>query len=424
MLVSRLSIKRPRKILARVALMLVTLLPLGGRGFAQIKTTGALPGPGAFDTVYGNSHFGAWINDEFGLPAFRYDGCLADTCKEPANAFHQLGNGSVTARAFTQGYVELFTARTYYRFANHYDPGVKNYAGGFGWIRDGDRIWSTLHADRPDGSKYDRLFGMGYYKKTIEHNGLRLEHYIYAAPGGDEALLERLAFTNLTGAVKSIRYVHYWDVAWWMLYCDESLQFPRNTLDPSKAVCTPQPAYDTARVTTSYDAMRRALKLRSDAAVGDLNVPSLTHDPSPKTAFVAFLNATPERCDTEQVAFFGSGDRKLPDHVRVSDALGTCADRVGTQANQDALLATEKGWDLAPGATQELHVLYGIAPRDTENAVIDRYRSGPTYRLPAVMQDWAARIPSLVVPHRPDRPDHRWIARELAWSRSADRGPR
>src|SRR5262249_6876694 len=82
-----------------------------------------------------------------------------------------------------------------------------------------------------------------------------------------------------------------------------------------------------------------------------------------------------------------SGNRKLPDHVRVPDALGPCADRFGIQANQDALLATEKGWDLAPGATQELHVLYGIAPRDTENAVIDRYRSGPTNRLPAVMED-------------------------------------
>src|SRR5215467_2622238 len=93
-----------------------------------------------------------------------------------------------------------------------------------------------------------------------------------------------------------------------MLYCDESLQFPRNTGDPSKVVCAPQSAYDPAHVSTSYDSKRRALKLRSDSAVGDLNVPSLTRDPSPRTAFVSFLNDTPDRCDTEQIPFFGSGD--------------------------------------------------------------------------------------------------------------------
>ena len=55
-------------------------------------------------------------------------------------------------------------------------------------------------------------------------------------------------------------------------------------------------------------------------------------------------------------------------------------------------------------------MLYGLAPRGSEDAVIDRYRSGPPNRLPEVAQNWAARIPLLSLPEK------RWIAREMAWS--------
>ena len=58
---------------------------------------------------------------------------------------------------------------------------------------------------------------MGYYKKVIAYGDLLIEQYLYPAPGGDEALLERLIFTNLSSSEKSIRYFDYWDVAWWLV---------------------------------------------------------------------------------------------------------------------------------------------------------------------------------------------------------------
>jgi len=170
-------------ILSRLVMAFLTLLLFWQPGLAEGRKTG-LP-PGLVPSTCGNSNFGEWITDEFGLPAFRHNGCSVDSCKGegkepgPTKTFHQLGNGSVTARAFIDGYVELFTAKTYYRFANHYDENANanNFAGGLGWVRVGEKVWSTLYADRPtDGSKYDRQFGMGYYKKTIEYDDLRLEH--------------------------------------------------------------------------------------------------------------------------------------------------------------------------------------------------------------------------------------------------------
>ena len=96
--------------------------------------------------------------------------------------------------------------------------------------------------------------------------------------------------------------MNYWDVAWWLVYCKENGPF--NRLDPSKWVCSPEPAYDSAHVRTSYDATHGALKVTSTAEPGHPDFPSLTTDPSPKTAFVAFLGDAPERYDTIQDAFF------------------------------------------------------------------------------------------------------------------------
>jgi len=256
--------------------------------------------PVQFDTTFGNSSLGAWENDEFGLPAFHLDDCGG--CAGARDVFHQLGNGNVTAVAHSDGYVELFTAKTYYRYANHYDEATKNFAGGFGWVRDGDDTWSTLYADRPAGAIYDRVFGMGYYDKSVEHGGLRVESRIYAAPGSDEALLEHVVLTNETTSNKTVTYFDYWDVAWWLVRYD--------------TVVTRASAYDAAHVATSYDDGRAAIEAVSDATPGDLDAPSLVADPSPKTAFVAWLGAAPDRYDTVGSAFFGSGDRQLPDAVR------------------------------------------------------------------------------------------------------------
>jgi hypothetical protein len=348
-----------------------------------------------FDTSFGNSALGAWENDEFGLPAFRYDGCTSGACTEPNDVFHQLGNGTVTALAHAGGYVELFSAKTFYRFMNHYDPAAKNLAGGFGWIRDGGDVWSTLYDDRPPSASYERRFGMGYFKKTIEHGDLRVEQYVYAAPGTDEALLEHVAFTNLGKTKKAVSYVDYWDVAWWLLRYDN--------------VVTPASGYDPALVKTSYDRTRGVLKAVSQSDPHDADVPSLTTDPSPKATFVAWLGGAPDTFDTVQDAFFGAGNSTLPDAVRVGALTGS-VDASGTLSNGEAALVTGKSFSLDPGEHHELDILYGVAPRGEEDTVIARYQSGEHNRLPGVARDWAERIPRVDLPTKP------WVNREMAWS--------
>jgi len=110
---------------------------VGGRIRANCNAAELPAGPGNFDMSFGNSAFGAWTKDEFGLPAFRYDGCSPGACDEPTmptDAAHQLGNGFATALAHANGYVELFTARNYYRIANHYDPKNRHFAWAWAMV--------------------------------------------------------------------------------------------------------------------------------------------------------------------------------------------------------------------------------------------------------------------------------------------------
>lgn len=352
-------------------------------------------GTGPFDTSYGNGGFGSWINDEFELPAYLYTGCAWESCADPEDTFHQLGNDDITAVAHADGYVELFTVETYYRYANKYDDALGDFGGGFGWVRDGNDTWSTLYDDRPAGSTYERIYGMGYYRKQVEHGGLRVRQYVYPAAGGDEVLLERLVFTNLSDAEKTVSYFDYWDVAWWLvLASDDNVSASR---------------YDPATVKTFHDPARATIKAVSQAPAGDPEVPNLVEDPSPKVSFVTFLGDVPDRFETVQTDFLGSGDRALPQAVAAGQ-LGNSLDATGSLPSREAVLATQKDFSLPPGESRTLDVLYGLSARGEEDALIDRFRAATAWSLPEIAADWGERIPRLQLPEKT------WIAREMAWS--------
>ncbi|WP_176736880.1 GH36-type glycosyl hydrolase domain-containing protein [Oligoflexus tunisiensis] len=349
------------------------------------------------DPAYGSGHHGSWITDEFGLPAYRYTGCTGERtpCIAGDDAIHQLGNDGVNALAHGDGYVELYSARSYHRFANAYDETARAYAGGFGWVKDGANTWSTLWKDRPHGSRYERIFGMGYFKKIIEHKNLRLEHTIYLTEGEDAVLRERLIFTNTSTQLKSITYFNYWDVAWW---------HPRQITEKPEAS-----GYDPATVRTSYDAARGVIKATSQAEPGDIERPDLWRDPVPQVSFVVHLNGAPHAFETVERAFLGSGGRALP-HAVARGSLQNGIDASGMLANQDAVLATEKRFVLAPGARHVLDVAFGLSPRGEEDNVLARLEQEPDFTLPRIVARWAGTIPQVHFPGYP------WLRRELSWS--------
>src|ERR1700723_433715 len=124
---------------------------------------------------FGSSNFGTWIEDEYGLTAFRYTanqttdpnavtdvrpGILA-----PTEHVHQVGNDRITALASNYGHVRVRQDEGCPKFLNDVDPETRQFGAGLGYLTDGEETLTSSH----DGSNagFERIFGVGYYCKKV-----------------------------------------------------------------------------------------------------------------------------------------------------------------------------------------------------------------------------------------------------------------
>ena len=109
--------------------------------------------PGDASASFGSGRFGTWIEDEFGLPAYRYTmnqvsdphavtdvhpGVLAKT-----EHIHQVGNDRITAIASNHGHVRVRQDEGCPKFLNDVDPETNQFGGGLGYLIDGDHVLRT-----------------------------------------------------------------------------------------------------------------------------------------------------------------------------------------------------------------------------------------------------------------------------------------
>src|SRR5512143_378513 len=138
---------------------------------------------------FGSGNFGEWIIDEFGLPAYHY------TCDQltepravtptnpawraPTDHSHQVGNDRLVAVASNYGYVQVRQDEGGPKFLNDYDPARGHYAGGFGYLVDGQTALSTFY---PGGgaASFERTFGIGYLRKKVSAPGCTVDQVIFA----------------------------------------------------------------------------------------------------------------------------------------------------------------------------------------------------------------------------------------------------
>src|SRR4051812_13807887 len=178
--------------------------------------------PVRVDSSYGNGHFGSWLVDEFGLPAFRYslDEAADPRAKQPeiyrrtdtTDAWHQVGNDHLHANAYNHGYLELWSQDRLMQWANKYDAANRHYAGGYGYLNVGGKVVSTLYADRPKGAEFDRDFGVGYYRKHVHAEGMQVDERTFAPFGDDPLLIDEVTITNDASTPKNVSWFEYWDV--------------------------------------------------------------------------------------------------------------------------------------------------------------------------------------------------------------------
>jgi hypothetical protein len=168
---------------------------------------------------YGSGNFGTWGSDRFGLPFYRYDVNEAydPKAKQPelagaTQAQHQVGNDHLMADAFNHGYVQLWSQDRLSQWTNLWQPGSRHFSGGYGYLRVDGKTVSSLYLDRPPAASFERDFGVGYYRKRLQTNGIDLTQDVYSPYGDDPVLLDDVTLRNTTGAPKRVSWFEYWDV--------------------------------------------------------------------------------------------------------------------------------------------------------------------------------------------------------------------
>src|SRR5579884_2942387 len=186
----------------------------------------AVPPPLSADTTpadiastYGSGDFGQWTVDPWGMPAYDYtiDQQTNPIAAQPelsgaVDAWSQLGNDHIVADAFNHGYVQLWSQDRLYQWMNYYDSSHQHYAGGFGYLKAGGRVISTLYDDRPADATTLRRFGVGYFAKRTSVPGISERDVVYAPFGDDSLLLHDVTITDTGSQTLSGSYFEYWDV--------------------------------------------------------------------------------------------------------------------------------------------------------------------------------------------------------------------
>ena len=124
---------------------------------------------------YGSGHFGEWIEDAFGLPAFRY---TCDQTKDPkavtplgpgllstTDHIHQVGNDRLIAIVSNYGHVQVRQDEGSPKFLNVHAPERGQFGGGIGYLSDGRETLSTYYPG--NAASFERIFGEGYFRKTV-----------------------------------------------------------------------------------------------------------------------------------------------------------------------------------------------------------------------------------------------------------------
>ena len=104
----------------------------------------------------GSGDFGSWRPTRSACPSYRYtlDELRDPIARQPelagsTDAWSQVGNDHIVADAFNHGYVQLWSQDRRYEWTNRYDAAADHFAGGYGYLRVGKRVMSTLYDDRP-----------------------------------------------------------------------------------------------------------------------------------------------------------------------------------------------------------------------------------------------------------------------------------
>ena len=414
--------------IAAPRLFSTTASPLGG-------PISRRSGSGEGTKPYGSSHFGEWIEDEFGLPAFRYscDQTTDPAAKTPVNPgllgptehIHQAGNDRITAIVSNFGHLRVRQDEGAPKFLTDYDPATHQFGGGLGWLTDGEETLSTFYTGKEP--ELDRIFGSGYFRKSVAGKRLSVEQTIFAPFGDDPVLISQATIANRGDEAMSVRWVEYWGCQSYEFSfrdfivsltgaatmpelrrragerCTHSVHRAEGGLVETREFPGHTPEEDAA-----WQRMREALRTHPNgfiSAVPEPRAGTWYESNRPPATFLVPLDGRASGFSTDGAGFFGPGGPAAPDGM--ARPLGQNLNSTGP----GTALLLERSITLQPGEKRTLSSLYGYLPEGFElKALVDHYREHQATALATSSAQWKRSGMRFEVDGEP------WVERETAWN--------
>ena len=389
---------------------------------------------------YGSGYFGEWVEDEFGLPAYRY---TCDQVKDPkaitpvnpiwrspTEHSHQIGNNRFVAVASNYGYVQVRQDEGSPKYLNDYAPQNSKYAGGFGYLTDGQTMLSTFYSGQ--NKSFNRIFGVGYLRKTVTAGSYLVDQVIFAPYGDDPLLISQVTVVNRRDVPVDLRWVEYWECQMYQFWTQPMLialilgntglatelrrefaeQFTHSFrvigdgtgLVEEKHFKGWDMAYRPKWAAALKSLTTKSMEWAGAPVEGPVKEASQV-DLAPPPTFLVSLDAHADGMTTNSRQFFGGGGVEHPDGLN-----RPLPGDLSATGSESALLL-ERRFHLRPGARRILTFAYGYLPEGCLlETLLSRYHDDLPNLWARSSEAWkkTGRIQLNI-------PDESWVDRELTW---------
>jgi len=365
---------------------------------------------------FGSGYFGEWIEDDFGMPAYRYT-CdqindpkaitpMNDKWRSKTEHLHQVGNDRLVAVASNYGHVQVRQDEGSPKYLNEFNPEHGHFAGGFGYLTDDNDYLSTYYPGNADS--FERVFGIGYFQKKVRGKGYSVDQIIFAPFGDDPVLISQIKITNNRNELVDLRWIEYWgcytyqfsSAAFAGVLSKTSNKHPRDVRHESSDKLTH--IFESIENGTGIQDKRY---LKDQETIYDPNnlKPSFDDKFPPKT-FLLSLNSEISGMQTNSKDFFGTGGVDYPDGLK-----NNLTNNI-TSTGVESSMFLEKKIRLKPGESCTFSFLYGYLPDGFElKSLIKKYKTETSTKFEESCGQWKASRIQLQIP------EEAWINREVFW---------